>query len=61
MKKRKVDFGVFNNNDNLVYLDYAATTFMPNVVVEEWVNFQKTIAVSLNRGSGILSELARKW
>jgi cysteine desulfurase len=60
MKKRKVDFGVFNNNDNLVYLDYAATTFMPNVVVEEWVNFQKTIAVSLNRGSGILSELAQE-
>lgn len=59
MKKNRVDFEVYKNNKDLVYLDYAATTFMPNSVISAWVDYQQKVGVSFNRGDGLLSEKAQ--
>lgn len=59
MKDRKQDFSVFRNNKNFIYLDYAATTFMPDQVINSWVDYQQNIGVSCDRGNGILSERAQ--
>ena len=58
MKNRRLDFSVFRNNKNITYLDYAATTFMPDQVINSWVDYQQNIGVSYNRGNGILSDAA---
>lgn len=60
MKERRKDFSVFRKNENIKYLDYAATTFMPDQVIERWVDYQQNIGVSCNRGNGILSDLAEQ-
>ena len=59
MKDRKQDFSVYRNNENIIYLDYAATTFMPDQVINSWVDYQQNIGVGCNRGDGILSEMAQ--
>lgn len=59
MKDRKQDFSIFRNNDNITYLDYAATTFMPDEVVGAWVEYQQNVGVGCNRGDGVLSFLAQ--
>lgn len=59
MKNRKQDFGVFRNNENIIYLDYAATTFMPDQVIKSWIDYQQNIGVGCNRGDGILSKSAQ--
>lgn len=59
MKDRKQDFGIFRKNENITYLDYAATTFMPDKVIKSWVDYQQNIGVSCNRGNGILSDYAQ--
>lgn len=59
MKDRKQDFSIFRNNKQITYLDYAATTFMPDQVIKSWVDFQQSVGVGCNRGDGLLSELAR--
>lgn len=58
MKELKKDFDIYNNNKNLVYLDYAATTFMPKNVISSWVNYHKNIGVSCSRGNGRLTKIA---
>lgn len=60
MRDRRNDFGIFRKNKNIKYLDYAATTFMPDQVIERWVDYQQNIGVSCNRGNGILSDLAQQ-
>lgn len=60
MKERRNDFSVFRKNENITYLDYAATTFMPDQVIMSWVDYQQNIGVSCNRGNGILSDLAQQ-
>ena len=60
MKDRKNDFSVFRKNENITYLDYAATTFMPDQVIMSWVDYHKNIGVSCNRGNGILSDYAQQ-
>ena len=59
MKDRKQDFSVFRNKESITYLDYAATTFMPDQVIQSWIDYQQNIGVGCNRGDGILSELAQ--
>ena len=59
MKDKRLDFGIYRNN-KITYLDYAATTFMPDRVVESWVDYQQTVGVTYNRGDGPLSESAHK-
>lgn len=60
MKDRRKDFSVFRKDGNVKYLDYAATTFMPDQVIERWVDYQQNIGVSCNHGNGILSDLAQQ-
>ena len=56
----KNNFSIYRNNPNLVYLDYAATTFMPNSVIEAWSEFQSNIGVTINRGRSFLSAKAQE-
>ena len=60
MIERRNDFGIYRTNEKLTYLDYAATTFMPDIVIESWENYQKKIGVACNRGDGPLSEKAQE-
>ena len=60
MKNRRQDFGLFRNNNGITYLDYAATTFMPDQVINSWVDYQQTTGVSCNRGNGVLSDVAEE-
>ena len=59
MKNRRQDFGIFRNYRDIIYLDYAATTFMPDQVIKSWVDYQQCIGVSYNRGNGLLSDYAQ--
>lgn len=58
MRDCRSDFGIYRNNKELVYLDYAATTFMPDVVIDSWNEYHMNIGVTVNRGSGKLSSKA---
>lgn len=60
MKERRQDFSLFRNNNCITYLDYAATTFMPDQVINSWVDYHQNIGVSYNRGNGILSDVAEE-
>ena len=40
------------------YFDYAATTPMPEVVMAEWLRYQREVCVSLGKGGGRLSRKA---
>jgi len=53
MKYRKIDFSVYRKNEHITYLDYAATTFMPDQVIDSWVDYQQTVGVGCNRGDGL--------
>lgn len=46
---------MFRRNPELVYLDYAATTFMPDRVMEAWNEYQSNVGVSIGRGNHPLS------
>lgn len=59
MKKYRKDFQIFENNKDLIYLDYASTTFMPQNVIKTWTNYHEYIGCSINRGSGVLSKKAQ--
>lgn len=59
MENYRNDFEIYKNNRELVYLDYAATTFMPETVISSWVDYQQNVGVSFNRGDGALSEKAQ--
>jgi selenocysteine lyase/cysteine desulfurase len=47
----KSDFEIFKLNNNLVYLDSASTTLVPNISVIAMANFLNTIVVSSRRGA----------
>lgn len=61
MIERRNDFGVYRTNEKLTYLDYAATTFMPDIVLKSWINYQQRVSVTCNRGDGPLSEKAQEY
>ncbi|WP_462410640.1 aminotransferase class V-fold PLP-dependent enzyme [Neobacillus sp. Marseille-QA0830] len=56
--ERKKLFSVYRNQPNLVYFDYAATTFMPDSVVDAWVKYQTEIGLSANRNRSWLGVTA---
>lgn len=60
MKDRRLDFGIYRKNEHITYLDYAATTFMPDQVIDSWIDYQQMIGVGCNRGDGPLSEMAQE-
>ncbi|QTA79810.1 putative cysteine desulfurase [Desulfonema limicola] len=43
------EFAFFRQHDDICYLDYAATTFIPDRVINAWSNYQKNIGVSAHR------------
>lgn len=57
---RKSDFPVLRYNSGVIYLDYAATTFMPDAVLRHRTDFDTTIGVSINRSRGYLSKKAEE-
>lgn len=56
----KNSFSIYRNNPNLIYLDYAATTFMPDIVIDAWNEFQSNIGVTISRGNSFLSIKAQE-
>ena len=54
----KEDFSFLLNNKDLCYLDCAATTPVPDEVLEEWLHYQKNICVSIGRGGNKLTAKA---
>lgn len=40
------------------YFDYAATTFMPQKVIESWVEYQNNIGIYYGKGNNILADKA---
>ena len=48
------DFGVLSNN-KVSYFDYAATTFMPDRVINAWNNYQSNIGILFGKGNNVLS------
>lgn len=47
----KSDFGVYDQNPNLVYLDSASTTLVPKISTLETANFLDTVVASARRGA----------
>ncbi len=50
MKNYKLDFQLFKDNPNLVYLDSAASSLKPDVVVDAINNYNSKIGVNVHRG-----------
>ena len=46
------DFGVLRNN-KVSYFDYAATTFMPDRVINAWNNYQSNIGILFGKGNNV--------
>ena len=59
MKSKKNDFSFYRRHRDFIYLDYAATTFMPDMVINSWVDYHQNISIGCNRGNGVLSQLAQ--
>lgn len=59
MTNYKEFFPLLMRNQELIYLDYAATTPTPQCVINKWVDYQENIGVSAFRGDGTLSKLAQ--
>lgn len=51
VNKIKEDFSVFQNTPNLTYLDSAATSMKPDVVIDAMNDYYKCYPYSANRGS----------
>jgi cysteine desulfurase/selenocysteine lyase len=45
------DFGIFEDNRNLIYLDSASTTLVPKVAVQATTDFLTRVVVSTRRGA----------
>lgn len=56
--KIKQKFSIFNDNPDLIYLDSAATSLTPDIVVDEMSNYYKKYRSSINRGSHKLGQKA---
>ncbi len=61
IKKIRADFPILNQQINgkpLVYLDNAATSQKPQIVIDSLVNYYSTINANIHRGVHTLSQLA---
>ncbi|MDD3721881.1 MAG: cysteine desulfurase [Lutibacter sp.] len=61
IKKIRADFPILNQKINgkpLVYLDNAATSQKPQIVIDSLVNYYSTINANIHRGVHTLSQLA---
>ncbi|MDP2649826.1 MAG: SufS family cysteine desulfurase [bacterium] len=58
MNNHKKDFPIFNNNKNLVYLDSAATTQKPKVVIDAISEFYQSYNSNVFRGLYPIAEKA---
>jgi len=56
----KKDFPIFKNNPNLVYLDSAATSQRPKIIIDTLKNFYEKENANIHRGIYTLSEEATK-
>ena len=54
-----IEFPVLKKN-KLHYFDYAATSFMPQRVIDKWCEINSSIGVSTGRGSSSLTKNAEK-
>lgn len=52
--KYRNDVGIFRTNPEIAYFDYATTTFMPEQVINAYLQYVNTIGVSVDRGSTYL-------
>ncbi len=60
--KIKNDFSMFKNNPSLKYLDSAATSLTPDIVVEQINDYYKKYRSSINRGtSKMANDVSRKY
>lgn len=50
VKKIRDDFPMFKNQPDLIYLDNAATTFKPQCVIDEVINYYSTKTCNIHRG-----------
>ncbi|MFI3252482.1 MAG: SufS family cysteine desulfurase [bacterium] len=50
MNKYKNDFTLFKENPKLVYLDSAASSLKPDVVIDKVENYNRSIGVNVHRG-----------
>lgn len=57
-QKIKQDFPIFQNNASLVYLDNAATTHVPQIVLDAMHNYYTNYNANIHRGLYDLSEKA---
>lgn len=51
-------FPFFRKNPEITYLDYAATTFMPDQVLNAWQDYQKDVGISEGRNNSRLGKEA---
>lgn len=58
VKKIKTDFPIFTNHKNLIYLDSAATSQKPQVVIDRITKFYSSENANVHRGVYPLSEQA---
>lgn len=56
----KRDFGIYDQNPNLVYLDSASTTLVPKMAVSEVATFLNTIVSSARRGAHKLARMGNE-
>lgn len=54
------EFPLLRNNNDLLYLDCAATSPIPDAVVSSWLKYQSEIGVSIGRGSNRLTHKAEE-
>jgi cysteine desulfurase/selenocysteine lyase len=47
----KQDFGIFDQNPDLIYLDSSSTTLVPKLAVDATSNFLNSVVVSTRRGA----------
>ncbi len=52
------EFPIYQQQPNLCYFDYAATTFLPRQVLARWMTYHERIGVAAFRGQSTLNVLA---
>lgn len=53
-------FDIYTKNEQLCYLDYAATTFMPRTVLSAWEEYHSTVSIAAGRNKSFLGNEANR-